>query len=231
MNPVDHPHGGGNHQHIGKASTISREAARGQKAGYVSPCITCIILLANWYIVSLLPVVLVSSVVPKRPRIRESKHFSFLGLFFTFRGSLGIYGLFFVVLCKIKKRLLPKTFSSPTTHHLHQHLSSISHHHSNRQFFLSFLCKGLIRLYGYGVLSTHHMLLYFCSRVAKKIFIPVKRFFGSFFSFFCARREKELKGSFFSLDQNLASFLSGDSKPVCACVVSACVYVSVVCLA
>lgn len=33
MNPVDHPHGGGNHQHIGKASTISRYASKGQKAG------------------------------------------------------------------------------------------------------------------------------------------------------------------------------------------------------
>ena len=36
MNPVDHPHGGGNHQHIGKASTISRYAARGQKAGLIA---------------------------------------------------------------------------------------------------------------------------------------------------------------------------------------------------
>ncbi|SCV71451.1 BQ2448_3039 [Microbotryum intermedium] len=31
MNPVDHPHGGGNHQHIGKASTINRHAVSGQK--------------------------------------------------------------------------------------------------------------------------------------------------------------------------------------------------------
>lgn len=36
MNPVDHPHGGGNHQHIGKASTISRAASRGQKAGLIA---------------------------------------------------------------------------------------------------------------------------------------------------------------------------------------------------
>jgi len=36
MNPVDHPHGGGNHQHIGKASTISRYAAQGQKAGLIA---------------------------------------------------------------------------------------------------------------------------------------------------------------------------------------------------
>ncbi|CAF9938587.1 MAG: 60S ribosomal protein L2A [Alectoria fallacina] len=36
MNPVDHPHGGGNHQHIGKASTISRQASQGQKAGLIA---------------------------------------------------------------------------------------------------------------------------------------------------------------------------------------------------
>lgn len=36
MNPVDHPHGGGNHQHIGKASTISRGAVSGQKAGLIA---------------------------------------------------------------------------------------------------------------------------------------------------------------------------------------------------
>ena len=31
MNPVEHPHGGGNHQHIGKASTISRYRSAGKK--------------------------------------------------------------------------------------------------------------------------------------------------------------------------------------------------------
>ncbi|KAK7471144.1 60S ribosomal protein L2 [Stygiomarasmius scandens] len=36
MNPVDHPHGGGNHQHIGKASTIARSAVPGQKVGLVA---------------------------------------------------------------------------------------------------------------------------------------------------------------------------------------------------
>ncbi|CUM64952.1 uncharacterized protein PRCAT00002570001 [Priceomyces carsonii] len=36
MNPVDHPHGGGNHQHIGKASTIKRGAVPGQKAGLIA---------------------------------------------------------------------------------------------------------------------------------------------------------------------------------------------------
>merc|ERR1712059_167169 len=53
MNPVDHPHGGGNHQHIGKASTISREAAQGQRP------------------VSSLPGELVCSVVPRRPRTKR----------------------------------------------------------------------------------------------------------------------------------------------------------------
>jgi large subunit ribosomal protein L8e len=36
MNPVDHPHGGGNHQHIGAPSTISRYAVQGQKAGLIA---------------------------------------------------------------------------------------------------------------------------------------------------------------------------------------------------
>ncbi|RKO96595.1 hypothetical protein CXG81DRAFT_10564 [Caulochytrium protostelioides] len=36
MNPVDHPHGGGNHQHIGHASTVSRGAPAGQKVGLIA---------------------------------------------------------------------------------------------------------------------------------------------------------------------------------------------------
>ncbi|KAJ3425031.1 60S ribosomal protein L8 [Anaeramoeba flamelloides] len=35
-NPVEHPHGGGNHQHIGHPSTISRFASIGQKVGLIS---------------------------------------------------------------------------------------------------------------------------------------------------------------------------------------------------
>lgn len=31
MNPVDHPHGGGNHQHIGHPSTVSRHDPPGKK--------------------------------------------------------------------------------------------------------------------------------------------------------------------------------------------------------
>jgi large subunit ribosomal protein L8e len=36
MNPVDHPHGGGNHQHIGHASTVSRNSCPGQKVGLIA---------------------------------------------------------------------------------------------------------------------------------------------------------------------------------------------------
>ena len=45
MNPVDHPHGGGNHQHIGKASTIARSAVPGQKVGLIAARRVCAILL------------------------------------------------------------------------------------------------------------------------------------------------------------------------------------------
>jgi len=36
MNPVEHPHGGGNHQHIGHPSTVSRYAVPGQKVGLIA---------------------------------------------------------------------------------------------------------------------------------------------------------------------------------------------------
>eukprot|EP00914_Ancora_sagittata_P011784 GHVO01022779.1.p1 GENE.GHVO01022779.1~~GHVO01022779.1.p1 ORF type:complete len:258 (+),score=25.79 GHVO01022779.1:33-806(+) len=36
MNPVEHPHGGGNHQHIGHPSTVSRFAPPGQKVGLIA---------------------------------------------------------------------------------------------------------------------------------------------------------------------------------------------------
>ncbi|KAE8674018.1 60S ribosomal protein L8 [Hibiscus syriacus] len=36
MNPVEHPHGGGNHQHIGHASTVRRGAPPGQKVGLIA---------------------------------------------------------------------------------------------------------------------------------------------------------------------------------------------------
>ena len=36
MNPVEHPHGGGNHQHIGHASTSGRADVPGQKVGLIA---------------------------------------------------------------------------------------------------------------------------------------------------------------------------------------------------
>ena len=35
MNPVEHPHGGGNHQHIGRPSTVSKMAPAGRKVGLI----------------------------------------------------------------------------------------------------------------------------------------------------------------------------------------------------
>ena len=36
MNPVDHPFGGGNHQHLGKPSTCARDTPAGKKAGLIA---------------------------------------------------------------------------------------------------------------------------------------------------------------------------------------------------
>lgn len=36
MNPVEHPHGGGNHQHIGKPSTVRRDTPAGRKVGLIA---------------------------------------------------------------------------------------------------------------------------------------------------------------------------------------------------
>jgi large subunit ribosomal protein L8e len=36
MNPVEHPHGGGNQQHIGHPSTVSRFTPPGAKVGLVA---------------------------------------------------------------------------------------------------------------------------------------------------------------------------------------------------
>jgi large subunit ribosomal protein L8e len=36
MNPVEHPHGGGNHQHIGHPSTVGRYCVPGQKVGLIA---------------------------------------------------------------------------------------------------------------------------------------------------------------------------------------------------
>merc|ERR1712065_31899 len=36
MNPVEHPHGGGNHQHIGHPSTVKRDCPKGRKVGLIA---------------------------------------------------------------------------------------------------------------------------------------------------------------------------------------------------
>merc|ERR1711869_69906 len=36
MNPVEHPHGGGNHQHVGHPSTVGRGAPPGMKVGLIA---------------------------------------------------------------------------------------------------------------------------------------------------------------------------------------------------
>lgn len=36
MNPVEHPHGGGNHQHVGHPTTIARCASAGKKVGLIA---------------------------------------------------------------------------------------------------------------------------------------------------------------------------------------------------
>jgi large subunit ribosomal protein L8e len=36
MNPVEHPFGGGNHQHIGKPATVRRDKAHGRKVGLIA---------------------------------------------------------------------------------------------------------------------------------------------------------------------------------------------------
>jgi len=37
MNPVNHPHGGGAHQHVGTQSSVSRHAPPGRKVGHIAP--------------------------------------------------------------------------------------------------------------------------------------------------------------------------------------------------
>merc|ERR1712207_90625 len=36
MNPVEHPHGGGNHQHVGKPTTVGRFRTPGRKVGLIA---------------------------------------------------------------------------------------------------------------------------------------------------------------------------------------------------
>jgi large subunit ribosomal protein L8e len=36
MNPVEHPHGGGNHQHVGHSTTVARDSPPGKKVGLIA---------------------------------------------------------------------------------------------------------------------------------------------------------------------------------------------------
>ena len=36
MNPVEHPHGGGNHQHVGHPTTVARDCPAGKKVGLIA---------------------------------------------------------------------------------------------------------------------------------------------------------------------------------------------------
>ena len=90
MSPVDHPHGGGNHQHIGFSCTVRRNAPPGQKVCLFFSILPCVLdweeahtaCLCPCRLVLLLPVVLVVCVVVLRPerilmlisrRVRRSK--------------------------------------------------------------------------------------------------------------------------------------------------------------
>jgi large subunit ribosomal protein L8e len=77
MNPVDHPHGGGNHQHIGKASTIARSAVPGQKVGLIAARrVRLFLSMYHPYFVSdLLSGRLVYYAVPSKSRKFRSIHF------------------------------------------------------------------------------------------------------------------------------------------------------------
>jgi hypothetical protein len=91
MNPVDHPHGGGNHQHIGKASTIARSAVPGQKVGLIAARRVCGFVIAASVGFAHCTRRLVSSVVPSRSRSRRRVMVSFYTLYFLSRTSKMLY--------------------------------------------------------------------------------------------------------------------------------------------
>ena len=84
MNPVEHPHGGGNHQHIGHASTCRRDAPPGQKVcGFIHDTVffdhnSSISYPESVYSVVSLPlVVLAVSAVVLSSLVAKSKRFDF----------------------------------------------------------------------------------------------------------------------------------------------------------
>ena len=85
MNPVDHPHGGGNHQHIGKASTIARSAVPGQKVGLIAARRVCDFVISNPVGFAHSIRRLVCSAVPSRSRSRRRVMVSFYTPYFISR--------------------------------------------------------------------------------------------------------------------------------------------------
>jgi hypothetical protein len=85
MNPVDHPHGGGNHQHIGKASTIARSAVPGQKVGLIAARRVCDFVLSDSVGFAHSTLRLVYSAVPSKSRRRRRVMVSFYTHYFISR--------------------------------------------------------------------------------------------------------------------------------------------------
>lgn len=50
MNPVEHPHGGGNHQHIGKASTVKRGTSAGRKVNNIIVFCLFFTIITNYFL-------------------------------------------------------------------------------------------------------------------------------------------------------------------------------------
>jgi len=91
MNPVDHPHGGGNHQHIGKASTIARSAVPGQKVGLIAARRVCDFVISDSVRFAHSTRRLVCSAVLSRSRSRRRVMVSFYTLYFISRTQKMLY--------------------------------------------------------------------------------------------------------------------------------------------
>ena len=91
MNPVDHPHGGGNHQHIGKASTIARSAVPGQKVGLIAARRVCDFVLSDSVEFAHSALRLVYSAVPSKSRRRRRVMVSFYTHYFISRTPKMLY--------------------------------------------------------------------------------------------------------------------------------------------
>jgi len=97
MNPVDHPHGGGNHQHIGKASTIARNAVPGQKVGLIAARrVRWFFLHTQMFGFNLRDFRLVCYVVPSRSR--KCKRIIYCCIM-----SLSLYHIFLAILHDISR--------------------------------------------------------------------------------------------------------------------------------